>query len=220
MFQSHASTAPRWSRRKQARPSELIDAALDLFVEKGYAATRLDDVAGRAGVSKGTLYLYFPNKEELFKAVVRQAIVPNLERGEQMVAHYPGTSRALIRDIIGMWWSAIGSQRIGGIPKLMLAECGNFPELARFYYEEVIQRGQRIFTKALRRGIDRGEFRKLDVKYALRVMIAPMIFALLWRHSFACCERENLNMETFLDTHIDLLLNGLCAAKRKERGRS
>lgn len=192
----------------------MIDAALDLFVEKGYAATRLDDVAKRAGVSKGTLYLYFPNKEELFKAVVRQALVPNLERGEQMVEHYRGTSRDLIRDLIKAWWSILGSQRIGGIPKLMLAESGNFPELAKFYYEEVIQRGHGIFTKALQRGIRAGEFRKLDIKYVLRLIPAPMILALLWRHSFACCEREELDIEIYLETHVDLLLNGILA-KRK-----
>ncbi len=130
---------PRWERRKEARPAELVSAALQLFVEKGYAGTRLDDVAGRAGVSKGTLYLYFENKEELFKAVVRENIVARISQSADEVLHFDGTSAELLRRLITTWWDEYGSSTAGGIGKLMMAESGNFPEIARFF----LRRGHR-----------------------------------------------------------------------------
>jgi len=129
----------RWRRRREARPGELIAAALDLFVEKGYAATRLDEVVARAGVSKGTLYLYFSSKEELFKAVVQEGLLPILAEGERFVATFQGSSADLMCEIVLGWWELIGTKPIGGIPKLIMAEARNFPEIARFYYDEVIE---------------------------------------------------------------------------------
>src|SRR6202007_3304015 len=109
----------RWERRKEARPQELLAAALDLFVERGYAATRLDDVARRAGVSKGTVYLYFSSKEEVVKAVAREGLVPLLERGEKMVADHRGSIAALIEQLVRGWWEAVGQTPFAGLPKLM-----------------------------------------------------------------------------------------------------
>ena len=129
---------PRWERRKDARPQELLAAALDLFVERGYAATRLDEVAARAGVSKGTLYLYFENKEELFKAVVRENIVAALVDAEDLIAGFEGHSSVLLRKLVVSWWQRIGQTKLSGISKLMMAESGNFPDVARFYHEEVV----------------------------------------------------------------------------------
>ena len=120
-------TSPRWARRKEARPQELLAAALEQFVERGYAATRLEDVARRAGVSKGTLYLYFANKEELFKAVVRENIVPVIGEAEQAIDGYAGHSATLFREIMLGWWQRIGDTPLSGIGKLMIAESGNFP---------------------------------------------------------------------------------------------
>src|SRR5690348_16342731 len=113
---------PRWERRKDARPQELLAAALDLFVERGYASTRLEDVAKRAGVSKGTLYLYFENKEELFKAVVRENIVPAIGDGEDIIAGFEGNSAELLRCVLMGWWERIGETKASGITKLMMSE--------------------------------------------------------------------------------------------------
>lgn len=212
---SHAT--PRWKRRKQARPGELIAAALQVFVEKGYAATRLEDVALRAGISKGTIYLYFSNKEELFKAVVRQAIVPSLETAETLQSEHRGSAGELLAKILRYWRQQTAATPLGAIPKLVIAECGNFPDLARFYLEEVIQRGHRIIAEALTRGIESGEFRRMDPNYALRVVISPMIFSLLWKHSLEMYESKPLNADQLLDIHLDVLLNGLVARKRPER---
>src|SRR5437868_15475989 len=109
-----SESKPRWERRKEARPQELLAAALDLFVERGYAATRLDDVAAQAGVSKGTLYLYFTNKEELFKAVVRENVLPVLDAAQEIIDNFEGGSADLFREIMMGWWLRIGSTKLSG----------------------------------------------------------------------------------------------------------
>jgi AcrR family transcriptional regulator len=200
---------PRWERRKDARPQELLAAALDLFVDRGYAATRLDDVASRAGVSKGTLYLYFANKEELFKAVVRENMVPVLTEAEEIIDAYEGGSAALFKEFILGWWERIGITKLAGITKLMMAESGNFPEVAKFYHDEVISRGNGLIIRILERGIARKEIRGIDKNQATNVIVAPIIMLMMWNHSFNACQPEPVNAQAYLDCLIDLLLHGL-----------
>lgn len=209
---AHSRQDRRWTRRKEARPAELISAALDLFVERGFAATRLEDVAARAGVSKGTLYLYFPSKEDLFKAVVRGGIVPAIERAEKQFEDHRGGAGELIRQLVNGWWTSVGNTRLGGIPKLMIAESGNFPELAQFYHDEVISRGHRLVAAAVQRGIDTGEFQPVDVNYAMRLVIAPLWLLTVWRFSFGQCDNQQLDPVAYLDLHLDLILRGLSTA--------
>jgi AcrR family transcriptional regulator len=201
-----AVAAPRWERRKADRPAELLSAALDLFVEKGYAGTRLDDVAARARVSKGTLYLYFANKEELFKAVVRDNVVALIRRTAEHVATYEGGSEGLLRALVDAWWQEFGSTRAGGISKLMVAESGNFPEIARFFLDEVIEPWHALLASALERGVARGEFRPVDTATYVRVMTAPLVMLSLWKHSFAPCSAKPLDPQQYLalmlDTHL------------------
>lgn len=208
-----AKNEPRWERRKEDRPAELAAAALQLFVEKGFAATRLEDVAARAGVSKGTLYLYFDSKEALFKSVIRGSVVPVIVEAEQTVEQFEGSAADLLRTIIDGWWQLFGSGPLGGIPKLMISEARNFPELAQFYHDEVIVRGKSMFQRALRRGIDAGEFRAFDVELVTDVMIGPLLMLALWKHSFACCVPADLNPERYLAAFLDLFLDGLRAGR-------
>jgi AcrR family transcriptional regulator len=203
---------PRWERRKEARPHELLAAALDLFVERGFASTRLEDVARRAGVSKGTLYLYFENKEELFKAVVRNSIVPVLGDAEVSIAEFGGHSAELLRSVMVSWWARIGATKASGIVKLVMAEAGNFPELAQFYQDEVISRGTLLVRSLLERGIERGEFRAVDVVQATQVMVAPILTLITWKHSVAPCDRGELNPDAFIATFLDMALYGLLPA--------
>lgn len=200
---------PRWARRKEARPQELLAAALDLFVERGFALTRLEDVAKRAGVSKGTLYLYFANKEELFKAVVRESIVPTLGQAEEMIGNFTGSSEELLRQVVCGWWQQIGSTKLSGIAKLMLSECGNFPDLAQFYHEEVISRSDGLISKLLQRGIDSGEFRQVNPEQLTKVMVAPVLMLMLWKHSFGATHISGGDPEEYLHNFIDLCLHGL-----------
>ncbi len=196
-------------RRKQARPAELLAAALDHFVERGFAATKLDDVAAQAGVSKGTLYLYFGSKEELFKAVIRQGIFPVLDEGEAMLARHDGDARSLLQGLLLRWWELVGATPLGGIPKLMISEAGNFPEVAQYYYEHVIVRGRNLMRQVLERGIAAGEFRAVDIESGIDVIFAPLLMLTIWRYSLAPCGCGKQDPEIYLRTHLDLLLNGL-----------
>src|SRR2546426_11026716 len=147
---------PRWQRRKDARPEEIVAAALDVFVEHGFAGARLEDVARRAGVTKGTVYLYFTSKEALFKAVVRQTIVPAIAQGEALARSFTGSARELVERLVREYWRLGGETALAGIPKLMMAEAAPFPELTRFYYDEVVARGHRLMAGGIRRGLKNG----------------------------------------------------------------
>jgi AcrR family transcriptional regulator len=199
-------------RRKEARPQELLDAALDLFVEKGFAATRAEEVAKRAGVSKGTLYLYYPSKEELFKAVVRRSLTSLIAEGEQIAARFEGSSADLLALLIQTWWERFGSTPAAGIHKIVLAEVRNFPELAQFYADEVMVPADRLFGGCVERGVARGEFRPMPTHEVSLALIAPLIFMAIHRHSFGCCPvhgTADMDPELMLKTHLDLVLRGL-----------
>ena len=198
-------------RRKQDRPQELLDAALDLFVEKGYAATRTEEVAQRAGVSKGTLYLYYPSKEDLFKAVVRGNLSRLIAEGEALAASFEGSSADLLAALTRVWWERVGSTPAAGIHKIMLAEVRNFPELAQFYADEVILPGERLIIGCVARGISRGEFRAMPLHDVAHALMAPLIFIAVHRHSFGCCPVAGTELDpvAMMETHLDLVLRGL-----------
>lgn len=199
------------SRRKDARPGELLDAALSLFVEKGFAATRVEEVAKLAGVSKGTLFLYFATKEELFKAVVRENISGRFTEWNDQFIHFEGSTADMLRCCVMTWWEHIGSTKASGISKLMMSEAHNFPELAAFYQHEVIQPGNELIQRVLQRGVDRGEFRPLDMKHGVYLVLAPMLFLAMWTHSWGACGETSLQLvpQEYLALQLDILLNGL-----------
>ncbi|MBS1794937.1 MAG: TetR/AcrR family transcriptional regulator [Acidobacteria bacterium] len=203
---------PRWQRRKEARPDEIRKAALDCFAESGFAATRLDEIARRAGVTKGTLYLYFQSKEEIFKSVVREEVVRNIARVEAIAADGEHSSAEILREMFSFWARIFLKTRVGAVPKLILAEGGNFPEISRFYLEEVIERGFRLIGGVLRRGIERGEFRAVNVDDAVKCIIAPAIFSILWKHSLEPHGGAKLDIESLFQTHFELIIHGLARA--------
>ena len=200
---------PRWQRRKAARPAEIVTAALEVFVERGFAAARLEEVARRAGVTKGTVYLYFKNKEALFKAVVRETIVPVIAKGEAMAQAFTGSARELVERLVREYWRLVGETELAGIPKLMMAEAATFPQLTRFYYDEVVTRGHRLMAGVIERGIKSGEFRKVDVPTAAKLAMSPLMHATVARRAFASCMPEGFDIGKYLDTHIDLYLHGI-----------
>jgi AcrR family transcriptional regulator len=200
---------PRWQRRKTARPGEIVAAALAVFVERGYEATKLEDVARHAGVTKGTIYLYFDSKEALFKAVVRETIVPVIAQGEALAQSFTGSARELLERLVREYWRLVGETALAGIPKLMMAEAATFPELTRFYYDEVVTRGHRLMAGVIERGIKNGEFRQVDVKIAAKLAMSPLMHAVVVRRAFASCMPEGFDVRRYLDTHIDLYLHGI-----------
>lgn len=203
-----ATPAPR-KRRKEDRPSELLGAALNLFVEKGFTATRLEDVAAKAGVSKGTLYLYYENKEALFKAVIQEGVIPIIAENEAIAAKHTSSSFDLLEKLLDNWWTKIGQTAFAGIPKLMVAEARNFPELATFYYENVINRSRALVGSTLLRGMNSGEFRQMDVETTIDVLIAPILMLLIWRFSMNCCQGSQTDPQHYLQIHMDILRQGL-----------
>ncbi|HWV05740.1 TetR family transcriptional regulator [Ralstonia sp.] len=207
--QGSVPSAKRWVRRKEARPQELVSAALALFVARGYAATRLEDVASAAGVSKGTVYLYFAGKEELFKAVIQENLLPVLAEGEVFIDTFEGTSEALLHEILMGWWERIGESPASGLTKLLIAESGNFPDLVQYYSVEVIERYDRLFARILARGVARGDFRETDVHQTTLALVAPMLFLKMWKHSFGICTAKALEPKVFITHVVSLLLHGL-----------
>ncbi len=201
-------------RRPEARPQELLKAALDLFAEKGYSATRLEDVAIRAGVTKGTLYIYFENKAALFRAVVEDGIFPVLDKGEDIVANFAGGTSELLSYMTQTWWTLVGESKLSGICKIMVAEAANFPEMAAYFHNEVIVRGERLARKIIETGINTGEFRAIDIEVAVDSLFSPILKLMLWRHSFANYSQSALEPRAYIEKHLDIVLNGLMAGAK------
>lgn len=203
----------RRTRRKEARPAELLGAATALFVEKGYAATRVEEVAALANVSKGTLFLYYPSKQALLKAVVRENIAGRFAEWQAELQDFEGSTPDLVRHAFAVWLERIANTHAGGIYKLLTSECCNFPELATFYLEEVVYPGNALVRRILERGIARGEFRPVNVDAAIHLIVTPMFSYIQWCYSMGMCYPESLGVsrEAYFDMHVDNLLRGLAA---------
>jgi AcrR family transcriptional regulator len=201
---------PRWRRLPEERPKQILDAALEVFGEHGLAEARLDDIAKRAGLSKGTIYLYFPNKEELFREVVRSTVVSNIETSEQEISAMGGSPTEVLTRSLGAYWAFIRSPQFTPLFRLIHAEIQNFPDLARFYAEEVVARRLRLIASIIERGIDSGEFRRVDPLSAARMLAAPFVIHGLW-----CTHRECFSSVTtasdgqMLDELIEFYLHAL-----------
>ena len=202
-------------RRKEARPAELLEAALTLFVEKGFAATRSEEVAKAAGVSKGTLYLYFPSKEELLKAVIQHFLGTEIETGIQEAAAADGPTAQVMHELLVTWWTRIYEGPASGVFKLMVTEVRNFPEIGEFWVERVVSPGHAIVSGLLHKGIARGEFVVDDVDSAVHSILMPMILMCMHKHSFAACgigKEMDIDPVQFMNSHLRLIFRGLQAA--------
>lgn len=204
-------TSTRWQRRKDARPQEIIDAALTLFTQRGFAATKLDEVAKLAGVTKGTVYLYFDSKEELFFSAIREMVVPMLELGESRVASFEGSATELLKALTHSWVEKLLERKGVCLTKVMLSDGNQYPEIAAFYHQEVVLRGRRLFASVLDKGVASGEFRPMDTMLAARNLIAPILLYHIWLHSFAAFESSDMTPRDYVDFHLNLQLNGLRA---------
>ena len=170
---------PKWRRQPEHRPQQIIEAALEVFGECGLANARLQDIAERAGVSKGTIYLYFPNKEELFREMIRQTAVVAIDAAEKSLTHGAPSEQllAFMRD----YWQFVRTPVFSTIYRLVLGELHQFPDLAQFYADEVVARGLKLISGVIRRGIDAGEFREIDPLVAARMLVALIVMNGIWR---------------------------------------
>lgn len=209
--------APIRRRQKEARPKQLLDAALELFVEKGFAATRAEEVAQRAGVSKGTLYLYYASKEELLKAVIREHLSTRIAAGAALAERHSGSVADLLRDVLSRWWLEVFDSPTAGVFKLIVTEVRNFPNLAEFYQREAIQPGQQLIARFVQRGIDSGEFDAVDVSVVVHSLVLPMVMLCLYKHSLGACSvrDEGFDPRAFIGAHIDLVMRGLVRQRAK-----
>jgi len=202
---------PHRRRRKGERPQELLDAALSLFVEKGFATTRIEEVAQRAGVSKGTLYLYFASKEDLLTAVIAQHLSTRIAESAAEAAAFQGSTAQLMRDLLARWWTQLYDSPASGVFKLLITEVRNFPAIAEYYRREVVDQAHALLADGLRRGIASGEFRPVDVDSAVHSLVLPLIMLCLHKHSLAACspDCDQIDGHRFIRDHINLLLDGL-----------
>jgi AcrR family transcriptional regulator len=196
-------------RRKDARPHELLEAALTLFVEKGFAATRAEEVARRAGVSKGTLYLYYPSKEELLKAAIAHYLSARIAATAEEVRRIDGPMAPVLREMLVAWWQQTYASPAAGACKLIVTEVRNFPEIAEFYVREVIEPGHELVGTILRRGIASGEFRAVDVGSVVHSLLLPMVMLCVHKHSVGACTQHSIDAAKFIADHVELVLRGL-----------
>ncbi len=195
---------PRYRRRKEDRPDEITAAALSAFAENGYAATRIEEVAKRAGVSKGLLYLYFKTKEELFKAVVRSVVIPRVDALELALDQSELSAEAFLRGPMLDFMQRIPGSPVGIIVRLMIAEAPKHPDLVEFYWQNVVSRGLGALQRILDRGVENGEFRRTAVNEIPQLLIAPVILSVIWRLLF---EKRSLDTDRLIECHIDMILN-------------
>ena len=200
---------PKFRRRKADRPGEIVDAALAVFAEKGFAAARLDEIAARAGVSKGALYLYFETKEEIFRAVVEQAIAPNILAIRAMIAAHPGPFPDLLRLFGSRLLTLAETLPIGGVIKMVIAEAGNFPTVAKVWHDELVAHAIGAMTDAISAAQARGEIRAGEPRLFALQLIAPMLVGVIWRETFVPVGAEPFDLPTLVRQHIDTMLSGL-----------
>jgi AcrR family transcriptional regulator len=201
--------SPR-QRRKDARPLELLDAALELFVEKGFTAARAEEVAQRAGVSKGTLYLYYPSKEELFKAVIVRNLTSRIADTAQQVQQWHDAMGPLLESLLVQWWQQTYASPAAGVFKIIVAEVRNFPDIAQYYVQQVIEPGSALIGSIIARGIASGEFRPVDVESTVHSLVMPMVMLCVHKHGLAACTPHQIDGERFIAEHVALVVRGLC----------
>jgi AcrR family transcriptional regulator len=202
---------PKFRRRAEARPDEVLDAALELFLERGFAATRVEDIARRAGLSKGTVYLYFPSKEAVLEGLVRRAIIPIADTALEALRNYEGDPRIVIGTVIRMLGHRFSDPRIIAIPKVVFREVLGFPHLAEMYRVEVLDKVIPVVTGLIRKGVEQGYLRQVDPELTVRSIIGPLLLHLVMAEIFGIQPEGGLHFDRLVDNHLSILFDGLSA---------
>lgn len=206
------SDPPR-KRRPDARPGEIITAALDLFAERGFSGTRLEDVAARAGLSKAAIYLYFDDKTALLKAVVKEAVGARIAQVRAAAAQHSGPVAPMLRRLLATVATGIGESRLPDIIKLVIAESRAHPEIGQFYLDEVIGQALPMVQGLIERGIATGEFRPVDARLAVKSLIGPMVLAAIWRSVFEPIGAAALDVDALAAQHAEIVIRGLSTSR-------
>jgi AcrR family transcriptional regulator len=208
---------PKFRRRAEARPDEVLDAALTLFIEHGFAATRVEDIAAQAGLSKGAVYLYFPSKEAILEGLVKRAVLPVADSALGMLQNYVGDPRPVVTAALKMVAGRLADPKLIAIPRLLMREMINFPELAQMYRREVIDRVVPAIETLVRNGMRDGYFRPLDAELTLRSIIGPIIAHVMIAELFGLTPKGGLEIDRLVDNHMAILFDGLSAPKSDRR---
>jgi AcrR family transcriptional regulator len=206
-----AGRRPKFRRRAEARPDEVLDAALALFIEKGFAATRVEDIARRSGISKGSVYLYFPSKEAIIEGLVRRAIMPVANDALSFAHTFEGDPRQLITLLMTSLVQKLANPAVLAIPRLMLREMINFPELAAMYRREVLDRVLPVMEGVIRRGVEQGRFRPVDPHLTIRSIVGPVLMHVLLAEIFGVTPHDGLALGRLVENHLTILFDGLSA---------
>lgn len=206
---SSVAPSPRRRRRKEARPSEIIEAGLQEFALRGFSATRLEDVARRAGIAKGTIYLYFPDKETLLLAVVQSRVAPVLDQIGGYIDGYHGPTRALLEQALRIVHAKLVTSEFRPIMRIIIGEGENFPALTDLYYRESVAKGRALIERIIARGLARGEIRPGPAADLPLVVMAPAIMSSIWQMTFQ--KHAPIAPEAFLAAHLDLIFEGILA---------
>lgn len=196
-------TEPRYRRRKEERPGEITEAAFGAFAEHGYAGTKVEDVAKRAGVSKGLLYLYFRTKEDLFKAVVRSVVVSRVQALIDTAEHTELSPEEFLRGPMRTFMQSVPGSRVAVVIRLLLAEGARHPDLVDFYFENVVDRGMNAIRHFVERGVERGEFRPSAVTDMPHLFFAPVMLSMIWKLVFT---KRSLDTDKLIETQIDMII--------------
>jgi AcrR family transcriptional regulator len=206
-----SDTQARFQRRKDERPGEIVAAALEVFAEKGFALAKLDEVARRAGVSKGALYLYFDTKEDLFRAVVREAITPNVEGMRAMAEAYEGPFAELAPLLLERLVAVADNSTLPAVARMVIAESRTFPDLARTWHDSVVSQAVGIVAELIARAQARGEIRPGRPRFYAFSLIGPMLMGFLWRETFQPIGAEPIDLAGLAKQHVETVLNGMIA---------
>ncbi len=204
---------PRWQRRAEDRPREICAAALEVFAEKGFAAARLDEIARRAGVSKGTLYLYFKDKEDLFRAVVRDTVAPNVEKLRAAFTQIDLPFADVIRMFLQRFVEVTGRVPVGAVAKMVIGESRNFPELAKVWHDHVASKAIGMIAELIARAQAKGEVRPGDPRLHAFTLMGPMVLGVLWRETLQPVGGAPIDLDALAKQHCETVLAGLLAER-------
>ena len=200
---------PKFRRRAEARPDEVLDAALELFTKRGFTHTTVDQVAKRAGLSKGTVYLYFPSKKALLAGLVRRAVVPVADLALGVIADYRGDPRPVIRQMVGMMAGKMTDPKVFAVPKLVIREAVGAPEIAKMYREEVLDRAMPALAALIAQGVEGGHIRKVDPELTIRSILGPLMMHLVMAEVFSIKPNDGLALDRLVENHLTILFAGL-----------
>ncbi len=209
------SIGTHWQRKKEQRPTEIIQAARKLFVKQGFSATKVAEIAKAAGVQSGTLYVYFKNKEALFKAVIENSITPLINFANEIIDHYEGSPQELITLLVNQWWEKLNDEQCQGITKLLTSESQNFPELTDYYMKACIEPAKTMIYRILEYALRKEQIQLLNMESTARIIFMLLHELIIYSHSFRKFEAQQISDKALINTTADFIIRSVLIPQEK-----